>query len=57
MKTMSPAEFLDAMKQAAAMYDTQHSHALADTFMCELLMRLGYHEGVEIFEQMEKWYE
>lgn len=54
MKT--PEQFAAAMSQAAKDRDTESAHATADDIMCELLRELGYEEGVEIFEQMEKWY-
>ena len=32
------------------------AHYLADKLMCELLRELGYDEGVDIFERIQKWY-
>ena len=31
-------------------------HIAADNLMCDLLIRLGYDQGVEVFEYAEKWY-
>ncbi len=32
-------------------------HAMADAILCNVLRKLGYGEGVEVFVCMEKWYE
>ena len=55
---MTPEEFLDAMRQIVIDEgdDFESSHGSADELMCKALRELGYHEGVEIFEKMEKWY-
>lgn len=37
-------------------WDEEDSHELADQYMCDLLVELGYGEGVNIFEDMPKWY-
>lgn len=34
----------------------EDNHRYADWLMCEVLTELGYGEGVEIFEDMERWY-
>jgi len=36
--------------------DPEVFHSEADDLMCWLLTKLGYGEGVEIFENAEKWY-
>lgn len=53
---MTPAEFLAKMWAIAAMTDTEERHVEADDLMCALLVRLGYGDGVAVFEDMEKWY-
>lgn len=54
---MDPAEFLAKMR---AIDDTcacvDDMHRAADDLMCALLGHLGYGEGVEVFDKMEKWY-
>ena len=56
---ISPEEFetrmlaLDARSQSGALNRT---HIEADELMCEILRELGYAAGVEIFEEMDKWY-
>ena len=55
---MSPEEFADRMRQIAegTWNDTEGRHEMADELMCELLEAMGYEEGIEIFDDMEKWY-
>ena len=55
---MTPEEFADRMRQIAedTWNDAEGRHAMADELMCELLEALGYEEGIEIFDDMEKWY-
>ena len=55
---MTPEEFADRMRQIAEdlWNDTEGRHAMADELMCELLEAMGYEEGIEIFDDMEKWY-
>jgi hypothetical protein len=36
--------------------DEGDKHIEADQLMCKLLRSLGYGSGVEIFENMPKWY-
>lgn len=52
-KTMTPAEFAQMMRLIS---DAKAAHLQADSLMCEVLESLGYGEGVEIFENMEKSY-
>ena len=61
MKTtapMTPDEFKETMQKIADIepLGDVHAHITADNLMCQLLRTLGYSEGVEIFENMEKWY-
>lgn len=53
---MTPKEFADKMQSINMPGDPEISHGLADKLMCKLLIELGYEEGIEIFEIMEKWY-
>lgn len=36
--------------------DREDWHAEADNILCELLDELGYHDFVEAFEEVPKWY-
>lgn len=53
---ITPREFADQMKEFAKGGDLEVTHGMADDLMCKVLYRLGYGEGVEIFEEMDKWY-
>lgn len=68
---MTPEEFKNKMlnlageKQAGSLEsdssyyqgDNPQSHIEADEIMGDILMKLGYSEGVEIFRHTMKWYE
>lgn len=34
----------------------EEAHIRADELLCETLRQLGYEKGVEVFENMGKWY-
>ena len=58
---MSPKEFLKRMKELKIEYecvthDTETVHVKMDNLMKEVLISLGYEEGVEIFQTTHKWY-
>ena len=53
---MTREEFKNKMQAIADKEDIEIGHFEADNLMCELLKDLGYGEGVEIFEEMYKWY-
>ena len=53
---MTKEEFKERMQAIADKRDTEGGHIEADDLMCELLKDLGYGEGVDIFEKMNKWY-
>ena len=67
---MTPEEFAQKMQEItdaeekvvsaigiAFMYhNTEYAHKIADNLMGTLLKSLGYGDGIEIFEEMEKWY-
>lgn len=53
---MSPEEFAEIMKRIASQSDEEERHKIADEFICDLLVSLGYEEGVSIFVEMHKWY-
>lgn len=61
---ITPAEFEDRMREIKeavdrhdhVTYDEESGHFAADHLMCTVLKSLGYVKGVEIFEQLDKWY-
>ena len=53
---MTREEFKNKMQAIADKRDAEEGHIEADDLMCELLRDLGYDEGVEIFEIMNRWY-
>ena len=58
---LTPEEFKAAMfeiwhSKRSRYYDCEPRHIDADSLMCEVLRQLGYGDGVDIFENMEKWY-
>jgi hypothetical protein len=55
---MTPAEFYARMQNIAdTISDPEGAHRLADDLLCDVLMQLGYGDGVAVFEDMDKWYE
>lgn len=50
--------FTAAMREAYRAYgdDEERVHGVMDGIMCETLDRLGFTEGVEIFNETPKWY-
>ena len=52
---MTPEEFAKAMKKASD-YDEEDAHMQMDGIMADLLRQLGYREGIDIFENTNKWY-
>lgn len=36
--------------------DQETAHWMADNLMCDVLRQLGFGAGVDIFENMPKWY-
>jgi hypothetical protein len=55
---VTPEQFKERMARIEAEHgnDPHKSHKLADDLTCELLTKLGYGEGVAVFEEMDKWY-
>ena len=63
---LTPKEFAKAMKDISdklvnppkdrPYYDEEYGHAEMDDLMCDLLRSLGYGDGVDIFENTDKWY-
>ena len=55
-KVMTPKEFEEKMKEISERDDIEVRHSSGDILMAKVLISLGYEAGVEIFENMEKWY-
>ena len=55
-KEFSTKGFANEMRRIDRNNCTEMAHILADELMCKLLRELGYSEGVDIFEKMDKWY-
>jgi len=55
-KTMTPAEFANKMSDIKANCQPAERHIQADILMSELLVQLGYSEGINKFRNMAKWY-
>lgn len=58
---ITPSEFERMMREfdesaEKGHYDYEISHANADALMCDVLCQFGYEKGVEIFNNMGKWY-
>jgi hypothetical protein len=56
---MTPEEFAEKMGKIFSppkKYDNERAHVEADDLMCDLLRKLGYEAGVEIFSDAELWY-
>lgn len=55
-KEFSAKGFANEMRRIDRNNFPEVAHILADELMCKLLRELGYGEGVDIFEKMDKWY-
>jgi hypothetical protein len=55
---MTPEEFAAAMEQVFwdLAYDIEAAHWEADRLLCKMLRELGYDEGVDVFEEVKKFY-
>ena len=56
---MTPEEFaerMQAIKDKPEHFDEYH-HAPADALLVECLESLGYGEGCELYESIDKWFE
>jgi hypothetical protein len=56
---MTPQEFADKMRALSVRSQSgalNRTHLEADELMCEILREWGFNEGVDIFEEMDKWY-
>lgn len=53
---MTREEFERRMAKISDILDPEHKHTKADELMAQALKDEGYEEGVEVFEEMNKWY-
>ncbi len=55
---LTPQEFKDQMHDIRVQYgdNEEIAHSIMDGMMCDLLIDLGYGEGVAEFEAQNKWY-
>lgn len=70
MEVMTPQEFAEKMRGLVEKHtsyidffgkdtpylDPEECHPEMDHLMCEVLIQLGYEEGVDIFRNTKKWY-
>ena len=54
-RVMTPEDFAERMRDERNS-DPESGHIHADKLMCNLLSALGYGEGVEVFDSLDKWY-
>ena len=55
---MTPQQFKEAMQKIhdEQAGDCEMCHASMDALLCKVLRQLGYHQGVDVFEDTGKWY-
>ena len=55
---MDSQEFAKRMREIADLRDEneESKHIRADALLCDALIQLGYEEGVEIYDSIDKWY-
>ena len=55
---MTPEKFKLEMNELATSsgLDEEGRHRRMDALMCEALRRIGYDDGIDIFEATSKWY-
>ena len=56
MEPYTPEWFYNKMMACHDMDDTETAHWNADMVMCQLLTHLGFVDGVNVFNDMEKYY-
>ena len=58
-EAMSPEDFKTEMIRIVwdEYTDLGSQHAKADELMCKLLTSLGYEDGIEVYEQLERYFE
>ena len=53
---MSAEDFAEAMREISRGWDEEDTHYKGDQLLCSQLRALGYGDGVEVFQNMSKWY-
>lgn len=53
---MTPEEFKEQMEDIWKNNNPEDGHIYADDLMCEILCRLGYGDGIDVFRKQYKWY-
>lgn len=38
------------------MYDKEEAHIRADNILCEVLEKIGFHDVINVFHEIDKWY-
>ena len=58
MKPPIPEEFYEEMLRIKNKHNDnpEDVHIFFDKYICEVLKSYGFHKGVEVFEDTEKWY-
>ncbi len=52
----SPDDFARTMYALSTIPDKEDRHRAMDEAICDLLISIGYEEGVHIFQNTDKWY-
>ena len=55
-KVMTPQAFAERINAIRQEESLDIAHEEADDLMADLLIALGYGDGIEIFKSMNKWY-
>lgn len=57
-KLLNPEDFKEEMKKLKEgwEYNKEDCHTMMDILLCKTLEKLGYGEGIKIFEDTGKWY-
>jgi hypothetical protein len=55
---MTPEQFEAEMREIATKYggDIEGAHSMADGLMANVLCKLGYSAGIDVYQDMDKWY-
>lgn len=53
---ITPEKFKQLMLDLSQDGDNEAAHGYMDSLMCDVLIQLGYGEGVEIYKNYERWY-
>ena len=57
MKPPTPEEFYEEMLAIKNEYSSpERVHIKFDEYICDVLKSYGFHKGVEVFKNTEKWY-